>query len=103
MYTNRDTPGALGRRREPDRAEVVDVVRHLADPVADRVVRQLGHVHDRVEAHQVVRRDVPDVLDQGVRRLVHAVVEPPVLVVAGVEAGDVVAAPEQGRGEQAAR
>jgi hypothetical protein len=81
---------------------VVDVVGDVTDEVAERVVGQLRHVHDGVEAAQVVDRQPADVLVDRVDGAVDASVEPAVLVEAGVDADDVMAVVEQVRTEQAA-
>ena len=87
--------GLPGEGGQADAAVVVDLERDVRVELADRIVRQLGKVDDRVEAAQVLHGDVPDVLGHPGRRAVHAVVQPADAVEAGVEAGDVVAAVEQ--------
>jgi hypothetical protein len=59
-------------------------------------------VHDRVDAGEVVDGEVADVLVEGERGRVDAVVEPALLVEAGVDADDLVAVADELRGEQAA-
>jgi hypothetical protein len=82
---------------------VVHVVGHVPDELPERVVGELSHVHERVEAPQIVDRQPADVLMQRVRRAINASVQPAVAVEAGVDAHDLVAVSDELRTEQAAQ
>ena len=89
--TNRSTPAVRASSGEPDAGLVVDRVGELLVELAERVVRQRGQVHDRVDPVEVAPLHVADIAGDsgagggGQRSEVAPVVED------GVEADHVVA------------
>ena len=88
-----EAPDAGGARLlgQADRALVVDVHGEAGVVLADRVVRELGQVHHRVEALEVACRDPALVLGEHRRMRAPVVEEPAAPVVAGVEPDHLVA------------
>ena len=91
--------GFPGECREPDAAEVVDLEGDVRVELPDRIIRELGKMHDGIESAQVLHRQVPDVLVEPGRRPVHAVVQPAHPMEAAVDPDDVVPLSEQVRRE----
>ena len=52
MYTKRVDAGGLRRRGDVQRAPVVDLAGHVRRELAERIVRELGHVHDGVDTRR---------------------------------------------------
>ena len=94
--------GVFRRLRDTHGALVVDLEGHFRPVLAERVVRQLGQMHHRVEALEILRRQRAQVLEHRIRRHRQAnriEVQAAVTVEARVEAGDLVAV----RGEDRSR
>ena len=69
---------------------MVDVVGQALVMLAERVVRQLGQMHHRIELDDIGGIDVADILGQH-RQMAAIVVERAVAVEAGIETGDLMA------------
>jgi hypothetical protein len=93
--------GVLAQRGQPHRGAVVDVEGDAPRQLAQRVVRQAGQVHHRVDAVEVASRDVAQVLHDdriaGSRRRA----EQGLVEIAGVEADHFVARVDDRGGEHA--
>ena len=80
---------------------MVHVERDGGGQLTERVVGELGHVDDGVDALEIVSGDLAEILLEGLGRVVDTVVEPTRLVVAGVDAEHLVPVAHQHTGEEA--
>ncbi len=79
---------------------MVDLVGDGRRELPDGVVREFGHVDDRVDTVEIGRVEQANVFVEGVRAAVGAAVQPTFLVEPGVDTDDVVAAREEQRREE---
>ena len=85
--------GAYRRLGQVDRSDVIDLIGNRRLVLTERIVGELGEVHDRVKALQIALGDLADVFVEARRKSSGLiVVQPAVAVVTGVEPRDVVTA-----------
>src|ERR1700720_2745974 len=94
--------GLLASPRQGYRAEVINGVSRALVQLAERVVRQLGQMHDRVEPFDVLWRYPAHVLGKGERPRGAIVVKPAIPVKAAINPDDVEPPLQQLRPENGA-
>src|SRR5260370_451836 len=92
----------LAAPRQLDRAGVVDREGRARIMLAERIIRELCEMDDRVVAGDVARRDLPDVLVDGAGPDAGVVVEPAASVEPAIEPGDRMPVLEKHRAEDGA-